>query len=74
MVNQKDRLQQRLAERKRSRAIRANSTAVNQTLPLNFENNQSKLMMGEGANDLSVVNVSVPMMQTSAMNSSGQQA
>ena len=73
MVNQKDRLQQRLAERKRSRAIRANSTAVNQTLPLNFENNQSK-MLGEGANDLSVVNVSVPMMQTSAMNSSGQQA
>ena len=30
--------------------------------------------MMSGANDLSVVNVSVPMMQTSAMNTSGSQA
>ena len=36
LVSQKDRLQQRLAERKRGRAMRANSFAANQTLPLNL--------------------------------------
>ena len=50
MVNQKDRMQQRLAERKRSKAMRANSQIVNQTLPLNFDNLSNR----QNANDISV--------------------
>lgn len=66
MVNQKDRLQQRLAERRRSVAMRANSQ-VNQTLPLNFEHSAKQTLQGEG--DISPLNsLQVPMMRTSAMS------
>lgn len=60
MVNQKDRLQQRLAERKRSKAMRATSHMANQTLPLNLTDSNK--------NDISGANLQVPMMQTSAMS------
>lgn len=69
LVNQKDRMQQRLAERKRSRAIRATSQLHNQTLPLNFEHNNNRMLEGP-TNDISVSSVQVPMMQTSAMTES----
>ena len=64
-MSQKDRLAARLAERKRSRAMRA--TSQNQTLPLNFDNNQSKLIE-DGPNDISLNSVQVHTVQTSAMS------
>ena len=72
MVNQKDRLQQRLAERKRSKAMRATSQNVNQTLPLNFSDTSRLQMQGEGENpnDISIATVRVPNIQSSALDTS----
>jgi len=64
MVNQKDRMQQRLAERKRSKAMRATSHMNNQTLPLNFGKAEKLILV----NDISLASVNVPTMQSSAMN------
>lgn len=70
MTSQKDKMQQRLAERKRSVAMRANSQMVNQTLPLNFDHTQKQSLQEEGDNSLS--SVQVPMMRTSAMSGMGE--
>ena len=52
MTSQRDKLQQRLAERKRSVAMRANSQMVNQTLPLNFDHTQRQPLEAECDNSL----------------------
>ena len=58
-------MQQRLAERKRSKVMRATSQINNQTLPLNF-GNAEKLTVG--ANDISIASVHIPVITTSAIN------